>query len=434
MHILHSYLLSPGAGIPRPDHTRAKVLLFCTLLQAASHVFISLLFLSNGATDRSLQNIMYAAAMIPLHFVARTRYFILVAYWFLCFNLVVVYSAGMNSSASAPYILPVALPVAFSSSSTFAFTLMHVVSPYTIMIHTAAKFALLLLFHFQFLASPAINGELLVALIAVDIWKCGFIFTRLYGDRLNRDVFTAQQLRIQEMTSMTDTRSRFLSCMSHEFRTPLNGILGTVDLLLHDEIDAQLREELSLIETCGNQLLTMVNDMLDFSDMSQVGVAELLEPFNIHSLVEQVVQRFTPKLHPGVKLIIAQSQVQPQWLGQKRLLRQILVRLLQNAATFTEHGQVLISVTSATSKRNAARIEVSDTGIGISEEQRQKLFQPLSQLDYATTRPHGGLGMGLAICHQLVQRLGGEAMECESTLGVGSTFWFEVPLQAGGKA
>ena len=228
-------------------------------------------------------------------------------------------------------------------------------------------------------------------------------------------------------------KSEFLANMSHEIRTPLNAILGLNYLLRREGLPAAQAERLDKIEISGRHLLSLINDILDLSKI-EAGRLEL-ESANFHlsavlDNVASIVRESASR--KGLSLSIDPDAV-PAWLrGDVTRLRQSLLNYAGNAVKFTERGGVVVSakLLEDLGAHLKVRFEVSDTGIGLTEAQRARLFQPFQQADGTTSRRHGGSGLGLALTKRLVELMGGE-VGVASRAGEGSTFWFDVPLQRG---
>ncbi len=239
-------------------------------------------------------------------------------------------------------------------------------------------------------------------------------------------------------------KSAFLATISHEVRTPLNGILGMTGLLLDTALTAEQREYAETIKQSADTLLTIVNDMLDFSK-AEAGKLDLeVLDFNLHAMVEETLDFLAVQAHDkGLELVcLLHAGIPPTLRGDPGRLRQILLNLLYNAIKFTQQGEVVLEVRQGEGRKQernpdrqpiaACHLEfrVRDTGIGIPLEQQDRLFQPFFQVDASTTRRYGGTGLGLSISKKLVELMGGK-IGVESEPGKGSTFWFTVRLERG---
>ena len=227
-------------------------------------------------------------------------------------------------------------------------------------------------------------------------------------------------------------KSQFLSTMSHEMRTPLNGVIGLSDLLLETTLQPQQLEYAKLIKTSGNTLLYLINDILDLSKI-EAGKFELENrTFDLHRVMESVSGILSAKAaEQNLALAVTFEPKVPRLMrGDEGRLRQVLINLVGNGLKFTKNGGVRVHVAAEEIRKAdiVVRFEVTDTGIGIPEERLDRLFQPFSQVDASSARQYGGTGLGLAICKKLVELMGG-TIGVQSVEGKGSTFWFNVTLE-----
>jgi signal transduction histidine kinase/ActR/RegA family two-component response regulator len=221
-------------------------------------------------------------------------------------------------------------------------------------------------------------------------------------------------------------KGTFLAMMSHEIRTPLNGVLGTTDLLLEDELTPSQRTSLETIRSSGNSLLSILNDVLDFSRIEAGQLALEKIPFSPGRCVRETLQLFFGRAQARrLRLHMSIAPEVPEFVeGDAGRVRQVLGNFVSNAIKFTERGEVEISVSRlsyAAQGKLRLQFSVRDTGMGIPHEKQQMLFKAFSQLDVSTQRRFGGTGLGLAICRRLAELMDGD-VSAESTVGVGSIF------------
>jgi CheY-like chemotaxis protein/anti-sigma regulatory factor (Ser/Thr protein kinase) len=231
-------------------------------------------------------------------------------------------------------------------------------------------------------------------------------------------------------------KRNFLSVVSHELRTPMNGVLGFASLLAASELKPGQRKQVEIIQSSGKTLLSLVDDLLDFSKLEAGSLA--LEDTNFS--VEEVVCGVVTLLRAGAAAKHLEMSVYldarvPEWSrGDANRLRQVLINLVGNAIKFTDSGHIGIEareVSTSPGRRGGCELElaVSDTGIGIPAGKTSLIFERFTQIDTSARRKSGGTGLGLAICKQLVERMGGRIW-VESTPGAGSTFFVRIPLAA----
>ncbi|CAH0130566.1 hybrid sensor histidine kinase/response regulator [Stenotrophomonas lactitubi] len=227
-------------------------------------------------------------------------------------------------------------------------------------------------------------------------------------------------------------KTAFVATMSHEIRTPLNGVLGHLELLARSPLQPDQHERLQRIRLSADSLMAIISDVLDFSkiEAGQLDIDPL--PFALRPLIEQAALLYAPEAQrKDVKLYFAiDPSLDEAFIGDVHRIRQILNNLLSNAVKFTASGRITLRAEDGggTGEERQLRLQVVDSGIGLSEEQVTTLFRPFQQGDASVSRRYGGSGLGLALCQQLAQLLGGR-IQVQSTLGVGSVFTLDVPVQ-----
>jgi signal transduction histidine kinase/DNA-binding response OmpR family regulator len=244
---------------------------------------------------------------------------------------------------------------------------------------------------------------------------------------LNREL----DLKSQQLLEASQHKGDFLANMSHEIRTPLNALLGINNILARTPLNSEQKHLLSLSKEAGRSLLALVNDVLDLSKIEAGKLRLVPENFDPHATITNIVAMLgTQAQEKGIALIAQLDESLPKVVvGDANRFRQVLVNLIGNAVKFTSTGEVRVNArVIEKDKSNATiRLEVTDTGPGISAEDQERLFASFVQLDTSVKRKHGGTGLGLSISRHIVELMGGK-IGVESAIGAGSTFWFELML------
>lgn len=235
----------------------------------------------------------------------------------------------------------------------------------------------------------------------------------------------------QNATKANIMKSEFLANMSHEIRTPLNGIIGAISLLQKTKVNNDQGKYLGIIHSSGETLLALINDILDLSKIEAGELNINIEPVLLKDLVHDVVMSTTQTAaEKGIRIIINYDAEIPRKLQVDPVrLKQILINIVGNAVKFVDKGYIAVNVELQKRAQHhvVVRFSIEDSGIGISEDKLEKIFDKFSQADASTTKKYGGTGLGLAITSRLVEMMEG-TLGVQSEYGVGTTFWFEIPL------
>ncbi|HEY5602868.1 MAG TPA: response regulator [Gammaproteobacteria bacterium] len=242
-------------------------------------------------------------------------------------------------------------------------------------------------------------------------------------ERQNKELVATRQQALRA----SRVKSEFLANMSHEIRTPMNGIIGFIKLLRKTRPTTEQIDYIDTIEKSANNLLSIINDILDISKIEAGKTTLKHEPYNLRTCIEEACELLAPLAYDKNLNLVSMiyNDVPLQLYGDASKLRQILTNLISNAIKFTEVGEVVVRtiLEDETHESVTIKIMVSDTGIGISHKDQQRLFRTFSQVDSSSTRRYGGAGLGLMISKKLAEMMGGE-ISVDSKINQGSTFWF----------
>lgn len=285
-------------------------------------------------------------------------------------------------------------------------------------------------------ANPAVDATAPVVLCLIVL--CVTFYTIAF-ERVTRrlatdvqDTLALAEAARREAEASSAAKSSFLAMISHELRTPMNGVIGMTDVLSSTPLDDQQRGYLDTIGASGSALLSVINDLLDFTKMDAGHIEVTPAPFDMRVLLDQVVLLLKPEAtKKGVALSYdVDPDLNPRLLGDGGKLRQIVLNLIGNALKFTAEGSVAIEVTK---RPGGIVVTVTDTGIGVDPSKHEAIFDAFQQADTDTTRLYGGTGLGLSISRKLANAMGG-TLTIESALGDGATFTLDLPLDVAAPA
>jgi signal transduction histidine kinase len=236
------------------------------------------------------------------------------------------------------------------------------------------------------------------------------------------------QIKMEKARSASEAKSDFLAKISHELRTPLNAIIGYSEMLMEDAGDDGLDafvEDLDKIRSSGTHLLTLINDLLDISKI-EAGKMELhLEDFKLKDLISSIEDTTKPLVEKnGNKLVVEIDKSLGTIKNDETKLKQVLLNMISNSSKFTKKGKVTLKISEET--RDRVKFELSDTGIGMTEDQLKNVFEEFTQAETSTSKDYGGTGLGLPICKKITELMGGK-IDVQSKIGEGTTFSIIVP-------
>ncbi|NMD08073.1 MAG: response regulator, partial [Phyllobacteriaceae bacterium] len=277
----------------------------------------------------------------------------------------------------------------------------------------------------RFSAGIVIAVSITIALLIFSLLRQIKLFKRT-SDELGET--TRELSKAYELAEVGNrAKSEFMATIGHEIRTPLNVILGMSEILSHARLSAQDQENVTMINRSGMALLETINEILDFAKLEAGRMTHEELPYQPLFMANELIEMMRSRAQlRGTRIdLVAEGVEESDWFkGDPTLTRRILLNLLGNAVKFTEKGNIRLCIKTA--EGDKIHYAVIDTGIGIPDSARHKLFQPFSQVESSTSRRFGGTGLGLAICKRVVTELRG-VIGVDSSPGIGSKFWFEIP-------
>ncbi len=279
-------------------------------------------------------------------------------------------------------------------------------------------FTLVILLNDYWISNPRLSIGLMLTLILIPP----------YILKLRNQV----NLALEEARRASKAKSDFLSNMSHEMRTPLNGVIGASDLLISTQLDDEQKDLVSTLKKSAQLLLKLIDNILDLSKIESGKLISEKADFDLHKLVNNTLEMFLPQIEKKEIGLSVRFTPETSFLlqGDPLHLQQVVINLIGNAIKFTNKGSVelRISTLQQDDSQTKLRFEVIDTGIGIPQQAQERIFESFTQADQNITRIYGGTGLGTTISKQLVELMGGK-MGVQSELGIGSIFWFEIPFE-----